>query len=91
MGQIGPRLNGDTVFFDKVKAAIIAAIVLAVGAALTSIAGADWPGIIESAPGPEYLKALVLIAITNGLPLFIAWWKRETTGYGIGVPRPDGQ
>lgn len=78
-------------FFDKVKAAIITALALAVGAALTSIAGADWPGIIESAPGPEYLKALALIAVTNGLPLFIAWWKRETTGYGVGVPRPGAE
>ena len=48
----------------------------------------DWGEIAADIPGPEFVQAPAVTLIVGGIAWLAAWWKRETRGYGAGVPKP---
>lgn len=74
--------------FDKVKAAGGAILAAAGTAGITAAAGVEWGEIVAEIPGPEFVHAPVVTIIVGGIAWLAAWWRRETQGYGRGVPKP---
>lgn len=74
--------------FDKVKAAGQAVIAAAGGAGIAAAAGVDWGEVVAEIPGPEFIQAPLVTLIVGGIAWAAARWKKETKGYGAGVPKP---
>ena len=74
--------------FDKLKAAGGTIIAAAGTAGITAAAGVDWGEVAADIPGPQFVQAPVVTLLVGGIAWLAAWWKREATGYGAGVPRP---
>lgn len=64
--------------FDKIKAALVGLVVVLIASAATYFADLDYS---EFGPLGAPVGALVAAAF--------AYFKKETTGYGAGVPKPS--
>lgn len=77
--------------FDKVKAVLHSTVLVAGAAAVTSLAGVDWSGVLSDVPGPDFVKAAATVVIVGAINWAAAFFRREKSGYGGGVLPPPAE
>ncbi len=82
---------------DKIKAVLLGALVTGLGGAVAALAGADWAEVFQEFPGPDALKAVLVVAVVNLLGIAGGYFKSETgptivsylTARGFKVSPPE--